>query len=594
MTARHGQLVLRADGLRVETTAGIEILDDVSFELYAGEVLALVGESGSGKTTSALALLGHATHGIRIVGGSVVLEGRDLLRLKKRELRSLRGARISYVAQDPTKSLNPRHRVKRQIAETLIVHGMSRRDAQLAVKELAASVHLPTDDAFLQRYPFELSGGQQQRVAIAIALVSKPQVVVLDEPTTGLDVTTQARVLNLLRELAQETRTAFVYVTHDLALVDGIADRVAVMYAGRIVESGSRARVFRNPAHPYTSLLLQSVPRLKVRQVLTGIDGTALPPGMRPRGCFFAPRCPLADSHCVAEFPPVTKVEAAHLVRCWHSSSMGAPASQRLRHRRLPENDQLLTVEHLVASYRQGSKRSIVLNDVSFAISPGECLALLGESGSGKTTLGRCVIGLHRPDSGSIRLYGSPLAEAARGRAQAERQRIQIVFQNPEASLNPAETVQEALARPMRLFGHARGSERKEIEDLLDRVRLPLSSIGRYPVELSGGEQQRVAIARALAARPALLVCDEVTSALDVSIQAAIVELLEELRLDGLALLFITHNIALVNSIADRVLILEEGVVREEGRVADVIEHPGHEYTRQLIAAVPELKSACP
>jgi peptide/nickel transport system ATP-binding protein len=579
--------VLSVEGLRIETDDGVEILDEVSFSVDAGEVIALVGESGCGKTSAALALLGHARAGTRIARGAVLLAGQDVLRLRQAGLRRLRGARISYVAQDPTASLNPRHRVGSQIAETLTVHGRSRGEAAGVVRELARRVHLPEDESFLRRYPFELSGGQQQRVAIAMALAGKPLVVVLDEPTTGLDVTTQARVLDLLRELSGETRIAFVYVTHDLAVVDGLADRVAVMYAGRIVETGPRERVFRRPAHPYTSLLLASVPRLSVRQALTGIAGTAPPPGARPDGCFFAPRCPLADERTRAEFPPAVEIEPGHAVRCWHAAEVIQHPPVELRSVvSTPAADGLLRVTDLRASYGKNT----VLHGVSLGIAHGGCLALVGESGSGKTTLGRCVAGLHRPDAGEIALNGVPLAAHAGERARAERQAVQIVFQNPDRSLNPSQTVAQAIARPLRLFGLARrGAERTQIIELLERVRLPQRVLDRYPRELSGGEKQRVAIARALAAQPQLLVCDEITSALDVSIQAAIVSLLEELRLDGLALLFITHNLALVNSIADRVLVLESGEVREEGGIAAVIEHPTDAYTKALLAAAPEL-----
>jgi peptide/nickel transport system ATP-binding protein len=587
----EGAPVLAVRGLRIETDSGKEILDEIAFDVFPREVFALVGESGCGKTATALALLGHARPGTRCAAGSVNLDDRDMLSLSKNELRRRRGARISYVAQDPTSSLNPRHRVGKQVAETLVVHGYRRKEAHEAVRSLVERVHLPADEAFLRRYPFELSGGQQQRVAIAMALVSKPLVVVLDEPTTGLDVTTQARVLELLRELAHETQTAFVYVTHDLAVVDGIADRIAVMYAGRVVEQGQREQVFRKPAHPYTLLLLRSVPRLSVRRAITGIGGTAPPPGARPRGCFFAPRCPLADARCGEEFPPWTSVEAGHSVRCWHASKIISenPAAPE-RSAQIPPRADLLVVDQLTASYRQGASRNRVLQEVSLAISSGSCLAVVGESGSGKTSLGRCIAGLHRPDFGSILLNGSSLAASAAHRTRSERQQIQIVFQNPERSLNPTETVAEAIGRPLRLFRLSqRATERKQISELLDRVRLPDWAIDRYPAELSGGEKQRVAIARALAAQPQLLICDEITSALDVSIQAAIVELLNDLRDEGLALLFITHNLALVNSIADHAIVIEGGNVREQGAIAEIVERPSHPYTRRLLAAAPEL-----
>jgi peptide/nickel transport system ATP-binding protein len=587
--------VLSVRGLRVETSGGREIVDQVEFDVFQQEVLALVGESGCGKTATALALLGHVRPGTRIAAGSVSLAGDDILTLPGDKLRNIRGAKVSYIPQDPASGLNPRHRIGAQISEVLTVHGVKRDEARDQSRDLIRRVHLPDDKAFLARYPFELSGGQKQRVAIAMALVSKPLLVVLDEPTTGLDVTTQARVLDLLRELSAETQTAFVYVTHDLAVVDGIADRVAVMYAGRIVEEGPREAVFGIPAHPYTTLLLRSVPRIRSRRLVSGITGTAPAPGERPAGCFFAPRCPLADARCAAEMPAVTIVNGEHTVRCWHAIE---PVTHRLISRELPLSGEdeaelvLLRVEVLMASYGRGSSVSHALNGVSLSIQQGRCLAVVGESGSGKTTLGRCIAGLHRPDSGQIKLNGSVLGALAADRTREERRKIQIVFQNPDRSLNPTETVAQAIGRVLALFRVAEGRERqRKVLELLSRVRLPSRAVDRYPGELSGGEKQRVAIARALAAGPDLLVCDEITSALDVSIQAVIVELLDEFRRDGLALLFITHNLALVNSIADYCLVLQGGYLREEGDVSAIIDSPRHEYTRELLSAAPELRS---
>jgi peptide/nickel transport system ATP-binding protein len=592
MSENAAALVVNA--LRVESTTGKDIVDGVSFTVESGQILAVVGESGCGKTTTALALLGHAQPGTRIAGGSVVLGGRDVLRLRPAELRQVRGAKISYVAQDPTASLSPRKRIGDQVAEALLVHGYARAKAMSRVRELLERVQLSADDRFSGRYPFELSGGQQQRVAIAMALACSPQVVVLDEPTTGLDVTTQARVLDLVRELCRDTRAAFVYITHDLAVVDALADRVLIMYAGRVVESGDRGGVFREPAHPYTTLLLGSVPRLAARSSLVGISGAAPPPGARPNGCFFAPRCPLAVVRCGIEFPPVTEVRAGHAVRCWRASELppkrgtavvdtGPPST-------LLDTDGLLVVSELVASYGRMARKHAVVHGVSFSLAAGESLALVGQSGSGKTTLGRCVAGLHPPDSGTVLLAGKTLAALARDRTRDERQAIQIVFQNPERSLNPSLTVETIIGRPLQLFKREDGAtRRRHVVELLERVRLPASARHRFPRELSGGEKQRVAIARALAAEPTILISDEITSALDVSIQAAIVALLGELRHDGLGVLFITHNLALVNSIADRVVVLEAGEIREQGNTATVITNPTDAYTRALVASAPDI-----
>jgi peptide/nickel transport system ATP-binding protein len=584
--------VLVVEGLRIETDGGVEIVGDMSFEVFPGEVLALVGESGCGKTSTALALLGHARPGTRISAGTVRLMRQDILQQNKRTRRRSRGAQISYVPQDPAASLNPRQRIGAQIAEVLTVHGMSSADAKSLVSHLARSVGLQDNDAFLCRYPFELSGGQQQRVVIAMALACRPLVVVLDEPTTGLDVTTQARILNLLRELGRSSGAAFIYVTHDLAVVDNIASRVLVMYAGRIVEAGPRTDVLHQAAHPYTALLVASVPRLADRHRLSGIAGAAPAPVSRPPGCFFAPRCPLVSDRCRVEFPPVTMIAQGHSVRCWHARDRVALVSTASVGDFQPDFTSMpvLAVYQLVAAYGRGAFRLPVVRGVTFELNAGECLAVVGESGSGKSTIGRCIVGLHPPETGSVTLRGVPLAPLAQQRRHGERQAIQLIFQNPDRSLNPNETIGAAIQRPLRLFGLSEHkTERAQVAQLLERVRLPTSMLDRYPRELSGGEKQRVAIARALAAKPSLLLCDEITSSLDVSTQAAIVALLEELKTEGLALLFITHNLALVHSIADRILVLEAGEIRELGSAAEVISHPAHRYTRELVAAAPEL-----
>jgi peptide/nickel transport system ATP-binding protein len=592
-----GPPVLVVEGLRIETAGGADIVDEVSFTLAAGEVLALVGESGCGKTSTALALLGHARPGTRIAGGSVSLAGRNLLRLDPASLRRVRGVQITYVPQDPTSSLNPRHRIGAQIAEVLAVHGTKPAAAAGIVADLARRVGVDDDQAYLRRYPFQLSGGQQQRVAIAMALACRPMVVVLDEPTTGLDVTTQARVLDLLAELGRASGAAFLYVTHDLAVVDAIASHVAVMYAGRIVEAGPREKVLYQPAHPYTALLLDSVPRLSVRRHLIGIAGTApAAPRLRPPGCFFAPRCPMASDPCAVSFPPVTQIDQGHLVRCWYAvqrHSTSTCATARSGRPELTSSTSLLSVNGLLVAYGQGKLRRIVVRGVTFGLGKAECLAVVGESGSGKSTVARCIAGLHHPDAGRVELNGMTLAPVASARQHHERQAIQIIFQNPERSLNPNETVAMAIQRPLRLFGLTdRRTERTQAAALLEQVRLSRGMLDRYPRELSGGEKQRVAIARALAARPSVLLCDEITSSLDVSTQAAIVALLEELKGAGLALLFITHNLALVHSIADRILVLEAGEIREFGTTTQVIAQPKHRYTQTLMAAAPELGRA--
>jgi peptide/nickel transport system ATP-binding protein len=571
---------------------GKDIVDEIGFDLPGEHVLGIVGESGCGKTSTAYALLGEASPGTRIAAGSVIVNGTDILGLGGHRLREVRGNLISYVPQDPTASLNPRHRVLEQVAEALLVHGTSKNEARAQAAEMFEYVGLPGDRDFLRRYPFELSGGQQQRVGIAMALVNRPAVVVLDEPTTGLDVTTQARILELLRRLASEHLTSFIYISHDLAALESLADSVIVMYAGRIAEVGSRDDIFRGPAHPYTKLLLRSIPELETRKPLVGIRGTAPAPGQRPEGCFFAPRCPLRTAECTAAQPPLLAIEARHRVRCVHAGEALATRPGRPDGDRAPgHGPPLLVVRDIAASYGSRRSRVEVLHEVSVDAHAGECVALVGESGSGKSTLGRCIAGLHRPDSGCIELEGVALPPVPAERSLDQRREVQIVFQNPHRSLNPRHTVRQILARPLLLLERAQGRSGLDasVRSLLERVRLPGNYAARYPAELSGGEKQRVAIARALAAEPKLIVCDEVTSALDVSIQAAIMSLLTDLRSDGLALLFITHNLALVNTAADRVVVLKEGSIVEAGVTREVIASPKAQYTRELLAAAPGL-----
>ena len=578
--------------LRVELVGrDADVVDEITLRIAPGEVLGLVGESGSGKTTVGMALLGHVRRGGRVGGGAVVIDGRDLALLGDRELRRLRGGTVAYIPQDPGTSLNPALRLRRQLGEVLEAHagewGDDERDQR--VRQALEEVALPSDDTFLARYPHELSGGQQQRVAIAMAFACRPGVIVCDEPTTGLDVTTQARVLATVRDLCRTHAVAALYVSHDLAVVAELADRVAVMYAGRIVETGTRDQLFRAPRHPYTRRLLRAVPDLEGKRAVVGIPGTAPLPGGRPTGCFFHPRCTLAVDRCVAEFPPATDVGGGQLVRCHRSAE--AP-------RELPVEfgpteavgdvapDLVLAVRGLDAHHGA----SHTLHGIELEVHRHECLALVGESGSGKTTLARCVAGLHKDFTGEVALRGTPLPPAARKRSDAARKEIQYVFQNPYASLNPRRTVGQTIARQLELFDPGRKEMDRRVGDCLERVALSRSAANRYPDELSGGERQRVAIARALAAEPALMVCDEITSALDVSVQAAIIDLLRELRVQmGLSLLFITHNLALIRTIADRVAVMTQGRIVELGPTATVLAEPSAPYTQQLLANTPTI-----
>jgi peptide/nickel transport system ATP-binding protein len=574
--------------------SGVDVVDQIDFRIRPGEVLGLVGESGSGKTTVGMALLGHVRSGGEMAGGVIRIDGRDVSELGERELRRLRGGVVSYIPQDPGTSLNPALRISTQLEEILEAHatdgGADQRKAR--VREALEEVALPSDDEFLSHYPHQLSGGQQQRVAIAMAFANRPHVIVCDEPTTGLDVTTQARVLETVRDLCRSHRVAALYVSHDLAVIAELADRVAVMYAGRVIESGTRDQLFADPRHPYTRRLLRAVPDIAGKRTVIGIPGHAALPGSRPRGCYFHPRCQFAGEDSRTQFPPVTDLGDGHQVRCFHVTEAvrAAPPEGAGQAAHEVGEEVVLAVRDLNAHYGE----SQILFDVGIDVHHNECVALVGESGSGKTTTARCVAGLHKRWTGEISLRGEPLAPSARQRTNEERREIQYVFQNPYASLNPRSTVGQTIARRLKLFGRAGdGDIGARVGECLERVALSASAASRFPDQLSGGERQRVAIARALAAEPALLVCDEITSALDVSVQAAIIELLGELRTEmGLSLLFITHDLALIRTIADRVTVITAGRVVESGPCEQIFTSPGADYTRELLANTPSIEVA--
>jgi oligopeptide/dipeptide ABC transporter ATP-binding protein len=577
--------------LKIELTGrDVDVVDEISLEIKPGEVLGLVGESGSGKTTVGMALLGHVRRGGEVSGGVVMIDGRDLAHLNDAALRALRGGTVAYIPQDPGTSLNPALRLRTQLREVLDAHAGSQSDADrdARVREALGEVALPSDDAFLARYPHQLSGGQQQRVAIAMAFACRPNVIVCDEPTTGLDVTTQSRVLQTVRELCQSHRVAALYVSHDLAVVAELADRVAVMYAGRIIEVGTRDELFFAARHPYTRRLLRAVPDLEGKRAVVGIPGHAPLPGRRPEGCFFEPRCSLATDECRREFPPAFEFEPGHRARCYHADqalrevSVTGATSVHVQ----TEPEIALAIRGLDAHH--GARATLF--GIELEVHRHECLALVGESGSGKTTLARCVSGLHKDYTGAVCLGDEELPPAARSRSDAARKQIQYVFQNPYASLNPRRTVGQTVARQLELFFPSRKDMGQRVVECLERVALSGSAAAAYPDQLSGGERQRVAIARALAAEPAVMVCDEITSALDVSVQAAIIDLLRELRTSmGLSLLFITHNLALIRTIADRVAVMTEGRIVELGPTAQVLERPSAPYTQQLLANTPSI-----
>jgi peptide/nickel transport system ATP-binding protein len=520
--------------LRVETSSGTPVVDDVSLTIRKGEILALVGESGSGKTTTALSIFGHAGAGLHLVGGAIAVAGHELS--DPMSFRRARGRLAAYVPQNPGTALNPSLRILAAIRDA--IHD----DTDPALpSQLLKRVGLPADRPFGRRFPHQLSGGQQQRVCIATSIASSPALVVLDEPTTGLDVITQDRILKELLRLREEEGVAMLYITHDLAVAAQIADEIAVMYGGEIVETGRAAEVLSRPRHPYTLGLLASTPDHALpreRAVMAAMPGRQVPD--------------------------------------------------------LEPEPFLLEVRDLRAEHR-GRRGTVVAADgISFGVTRGSCLALVGESGSGKTTIARVIAGLHPLAAGSVLLDGAVLPEQARKRSRDQRRRIQIVFQNPAEALNPQHSVEDTIARPAQMLLGMGATERKaEVLRLLEAVRLPASVCRRYPRELSGGERQRVAIARALAAHPDLLVCDEVTSALDVSVQAVVLELLGELRAEmGLSMLFITHDLGVVAAAADEVLVLDRGLICERGDTSTVLSDPESPYTRSLLAAAPSLSAS--
>jgi len=574
--------------------ASVDVVDEVSFRVLPGEVLGLVGESGSGKTTMALALLGHVRRGLVIGGGKVIVDGRDILPLSPRELQRMRGRQVAYVPQDPSSALNPTLKIGTQLREVLAAYeGDGGRGERLT--EMLAEVGLSTVPGILDSYPHQLSGGQQQRVGLAMAFACRPQLIVLDEPTTGLDVTTQRRVLETIRELCRSYRVAAVYISHDLAVVAEIADYVAVLYAGRLAEVGPAREVFGSPAHPYSRRLLRAVPSLDRSQVLRGLAGQPPRPGSRPPGCFFQPRCEFSLPECEAGPPPMTEVSpSGHAARCLRAAEIAALAGAEDGPAARPAGPgataPLLDVHDLSATYG----RKTVLADLTFTVPGRQCVAVVGMSGSGKTTLARCLVGLHPTWAGDVSFAGQRLTAGVRRRSRDQLRRIQYVSQNPYLALNPRRTVGQIVEQPLAHFEKLAAGERYErVVAALTAAALRESFVDLYPDQLSGGERQRVAIARALILEPDLLVCDEVTSALDVSVQAAIVELLRGLQHDrGLSMIFITHNLPLVRSIADHVVVMNGGRICERGTVSEVLEAPRDGYTAQLLADVPKMTVA--
>ncbi|WP_238006428.1 ABC transporter ATP-binding protein [Dactylosporangium sp. AC04546] len=608
---------LAADGLSVgyRSRDGLtQVLADVSVRLRPGRILGLAGESGSGKSTLALSLLGYRVAGQETLAGRVAFDGHDLDRASIKELRKVWGARLAYLPQDTATSLNPALTVQRHFVEVLRRHrGLDTATAVQRSVEWLGRVEIPEPETALRKYPHQFSGGQQQRVALALALAVEPEVLILDEPTTGLDVVTQAHVNRLIVALARDAGIAALYVSHNLALLATVCDELAIMYAGQVVEQGVAAEVYAAPRHPYTAALIGAVPTIASDRPLHGIPGIPRP-SVPVHVCGFAERCHLRQAACDVDVPLVILAgdRAARCVRLddlppFDPAAEPAPATAAARPAEAPAEvpapaagtagDAILAVDGVgVVFARPGSGEPFVaVDDVSVRVPAGRALGIAGESGSGKSTLLRAIAGLVRPSSGTITYRGAVLPGLAGERPVALRRAIQIVFQNPDATLNPRHTVYQSLERPLKLFRPdiARRDRRDAVAAMMRQVRLSPDLLDRFPRHLSGGQRQRIAIGRALLAEPEVLLCDEVTSALDVSVQASILELLVGLRAEReLTVVFVTHDLGVLRAVADEAIILQHGVIREAGPTTRLLRAPAHPYTMELIAAVPNPERA--
>ena len=582
---------------------------NASLEIARGEVLGLVGESGCGKSTVAFAMMGYLP-GTAQVDGAVRFEGVDITSLSSSELMELRGNRISIVYQDPVTSLNPSMRVGPQVEEVLTQHlDLDADDALARSVELFDSVGLADPDRIGRRYPHQLSGGQQQRVVIAMALACDPHLLIMDEPTTGLDVTTEATILDLIVELKDRVNAGILFVSHNLGVIARVADRVAVMYAGEIVEQAPVREIFKNPSHPYTAGLLSCVPQPPgddgVERQLSSIPGTVFDAQAEQSAeCLFAPRCPLAQESCTSQSPPLVDTGDGHLSRCFFHgdvrSDIWGEALARVEKPQEQVESPVLNVSGLRKFYGGGRRKYILfgppvarpvraLVDVDMKVGSGRTIGIVGESGSGKSTAARAIVGLEPKDRGALELHGNELESDVHDRTEDQRAAMRMVFQNPTASLNPKLPVGHTIVRALRKFaGLNRQESNERAEELMEAVGLDPTFLDRQPTELSGGQQQRVALAGAFAANPDLVVADEAVSALDVSVQAQVLNLLEDhQRETGNSYVFITHDLGVVRYISDDILVLYAGHVAEYGPSKAVLSVPSHPYTEALLSAAP-------
>ena len=586
----------------------VRAVRDASLEVARGEVLGLVGESGCGKSTVAFGLMGYLPGTARL-DGAIRFAGMDIAQLTPSELRELRGNRMAMVYQDPATSLNPAMRVGPQVDEALREHlALDTREAMERTAGLFESVGLADPTAIGRRYPHELSGGMQQRVMIAMALACDPDLLIMDEPTTGLDVTTEATILDLVVDLKQRVNAGILFVSHNLGVIARVADRVAVMYAGQTVEQAPVREIFKNPSHPYTAGLLSCMPQPpregESTTRLRRIPGAVYAAEERAaEACLFAPRCPMAQETCRSEAPDLAEAGANHQSRCFYRDDVRPEIWGEAQPRAAGRSDgaeQVLGAQDLQRLYGRERRKYLffgplvtppvrALSDVGFRVDRGRTLGIVGESGSGKTTLARAVVGLVAPNRGEIRLLDSSLAGEVEQRTSEERAALRMVFQNPTASLNPKLPIRHTIVRSLRRFaGLDRRESRERAAELLQAVGLDPSYLDRPPGELSGGEQQRVALAGAFAANPDVIVADEAVSSLDVSVQAQVLNLLEERQRElGNSYIFITHDLGVVRYISDDILVLYAGHMAEYGPAKSVLDAPSHPYTEALLSAAP-------
>ncbi|MFN2629638.1 MAG: ABC transporter ATP-binding protein [Gaiellaceae bacterium] len=575
-----------------------QVLRGVDLTVARGESFGLVGESGCGKSTAALAAVRYLPRNGRVRSGEIRIAGKDVLALNASGLRRLRANDVAMVYQNPGASLNPSLKVGVQVRESFFARGFARREVHERAVEALRRVQIADPLSVMNRYPHQLSGGMQQRAIIAMALAKDPSLLILDEPTTGLDATVEAEVLDLVSQLQAELQTSVLFISHNLGVIAKMCKRVGVLYAGRLVEEGPVATVLNDPRHPYTVGLLRCIPRGGARKDHGRLDTI---PGFLPQlgaelpGCVFGDRCALATAKCVEEEPPLIAVNGDHISRCWYHAV--APELPRLlaEDMTLPGIDRsaapLIRFEDVGKFFKQAGHDVQALAGVAGSIWPGETLGLVGESGSGKTTLARAILGIVAPTSGAIELRGRQLAPRFTKRSQDDLRALQIVFQNPDSALNRRHSVWRILLRSLKKLAGVRGPEAEKcVLELADRVRLSERTLTQKPVQLSGGLKQRVAIARAFAGEPSLVICDEPTSALDVSVQAAILNLLVELQAErGVAFLFISHDLGVVRYISDRIAVLYLGRLMQLGSAEAVFKGPHHPYTEALLSAVPTI-----